>query len=101
MTYLLLWLIAWGGVFAKSYQQLNVAGGHKRRVFLTSYIQALSLVYTTSGILEVINNDGLLLLAVLASGTGGWMGCYCAMDFSAYLNKRIENGKDGTEVRHT
>lgn len=88
MSYLTLFLIALLGTSAKALQQLNVVQGHRWRIPPVSYIQTLSLVYTTAGVMDIVLAGNSLILAVFASGTGGWMGTFIAMDLTEYLNDR-------------
>ena len=98
MIYLTLFAITFGGVAIRAFQQINVAHGHRRRIPVTSYLYATFDVMFFSQMLFVIMNGGNLFLVIVASGTGGWTGCFASMWLTEHLNKRMKNNTQSIKI---
>lgn len=68
-------------VALKAFQQRNVSGGHYLPLIPTSYGMAAYEVFIVSAIVAADDK----VAAVVAMGTGGWVGCMIAV----YLHKRL------------
>ncbi len=88
MTYLLLFLFTFGNVAVRAFQQINVTHGHWKRIPPTSYAFAMFDALVITSIVNVAATGGSLLFAIVAMGTGGWMGCFFSMWLSHHLNRR-------------
>jgi hypothetical protein len=87
ITYLLLGVFSFFNVAVRAFQQINVTHGHWKRIPPTSYLFALGDILVIMGIVDIsLMEDGSILLAALAMGTGGWAGCF----FSMWLSIRLE-----------
>ena len=86
MIYLTLFAVTFGNVAVRAFQQINVTHGHYKRIPATSYLFAAFDFLVITSMVRV--DPSLLpgLLAVLAMGTGGWMGCFASMRLTGYLN---------------
>ena len=83
MIYLILFLISFGGVAIRAFQQLNIAHGRFKLIIPTSYCFGLAEVLLISNV-SVYEN---LWLTVFAIGTGGWMGSFLSLAINGKLKR--------------
>ena len=88
MIYLALFAVSLGNVSVRAFQQINVTHGHYRRIPATSYVFATFDALVFLNLYQVVSDDASVYIAILAMGTGGWMGCFLSMWTTKHLNRR-------------
>lgn len=80
-AFALLFVITFLSVAARSYQQLNVVSYRWGPIIPTSYLmQAKEYTVVAFGAVWAVQGDYLsILIGLMVSGTGAWMGCYLGM----------------------
>jgi hypothetical protein len=88
MVYLTLFVVTFGGVAVRAFQQINVTHGHYDRIPVTSYLFATFDVLMLTNIITIVLDGAAIFPAIAAMGTAGWMGCFTSMWLQKHLNER-------------
>lgn len=91
--YLVLLVSSFLNVAVRAFQQINVTRGHYWRIPPTSYLFALGDALVMTNIVAVVIQEASITLAVIAMGTGGWMGCFVAMTATRHLDGHLARRK--------
>ena len=85
MTHLTLFTVNFVGVFCRSFQQLNVTKYKYKWIPPISYVMQVQLLFNVGYVARYYAGIEEMILFVLVSGTGAWMGSFCGM----WLHRRL------------